>query len=218
MSTNGAIELSSIAVQNLAKGRLGSDADPEARVAADAAASTVNAVLSIADSARSKLSEIQVQEGRGLLPAAGATTLRDEVISEAKTLARDAERQFETAHNDAVALTEAAAIPKVDPAREILARQEFSLALGDAKGSEVSARLLGLAKGGSDEARAIINTSFARQALVSKGVADVDNVLSSAKQLIASQDERVGENLAKLDNLATGFQASHRALGHSLGL
>ena len=56
------------------------------------------------------------------------------------------------------------------------------LALGDAQGPEAVSRFFGVIKGGSDEAKAVLlNSSFGRQALISAGVKDVDDVLATGR-------------------------------------
>jgi hypothetical protein len=213
MSIDATAEMQSIAITNLAEGRVGSDADSQVRAAAEAAATSCNAVLAITDAVKEKLADIAEQESRGLLPKAGADTLRGELSDNAQELATQAAQEFEAAQADALDLAVTAALPTVALEREILARQEFSMAIGDAKGPEAQARALGLLNGGSDEAKAVLlTTSFGRQALISKGVSNVDSFLSESRQQVASQDLAVGAILAKLDKLDTAFEAGTKAL------
>jgi hypothetical protein len=224
MSTNTAVEkgvteMQAIAVTNLAEGRLGDSADPEVRAAANVAAQSANSLLAIADTAKGKLSEIAHREERGELPKAGADTLRSEVRDEVESLAREAQRTFEQAHSDAQELAVISALPEVAQDREILARQEMSLALGDSEGPEAVSRVFGLANGGSDEAVAVlVNTSFGRQSLISRGVRDVDETLTQARQIVASKNEATGATLASLEKLGTAFQAGTKVVDFSLGL
>lgn len=211
-------EMSAITVRNLAEGRL-HDGDPQVRAAADAAATSTNSLLAIADTAKGKLSEIAHREQRGELPKAGADTLRREVAQEAQTLSREAQVQYEAAHKDATELAVSTALPKVDQNREILARQEMSLALGDAQGPDVVTRVFGLAQGGSEEAVAVlVNSSFGRQSLISKGVSDVDEILSKARRIVATKNGDTEATLAKLAKLDTAFQAGTKVVNFSLGL
>lgn len=219
MSTDAVAEMAAITVKNLAEGRLGSDADPEVKAAADVAASSANSLLAVADGAKAKLAEIAHREQRGELPKAGADTLRSEVRTEAESLSREAERQFTAAHKDAQELAVSSALPKVAQDRELLARQEMSLALGDAQGPEVASRVYGLAQGGSDEAVAVlVNSSFGRQALISKGVSNVDELLTQARQVVAEKNEATGGTLASLEKLETAFQAGTRVVDFTMGL
>jgi hypothetical protein len=218
MTIDATAEMQSIAITHLAEGRVDRDTNAQVRAAADAAATSCNAVLAITDTAKSKFAEIAEQESRGLLPKAGADTLRREASEQAQEIAHQAHREFEAAQSDALDLAVQSALPTVALEREVLARQEFSLAIGDAQGPEAQARALGLLQGGSDEAKAVLlSTSFGRQALISKGVRNVDSFLSEAKQTVASQDLAVGAVLAKLDKLGTSFQACGKALAYTLG-
>jgi hypothetical protein len=211
--TDASAEMASIAITNLAEGRVDGDANPQVRAAADAAAESCNAVLAINDAAKQKLAEIREQEQRGLLPKAGADTLRSEVTAQVREIANQASDQFDSAYNDAVDLAVTAALPTVALEREALARQEMALALGDAQGPEATARALGLLQGGSDEAKAVLlTTSYGRQALISKGVSNVDGFLNESRQTVASQDLAVGSVLAKLEKLGTAMEAGTKSL------
>lgn len=210
--------MAAITVKNLAEGRV-QDADPQVKAAADACASSTNSLLAIADTAKGKMDEIAHREQRGELPRAGADTLRREVQQEAQSLSREAQRQYEASHKDATELAVTTALPHVVQERESLSRQEMMLALGDAQGPDVVSRFFGVINGGSDEAKAVLlNSSFGRQALISKGVKDVDELLAKGKLVAAEQDETVAVTLEKLEKLNTAFQAGTKVVDFSLGL
>jgi hypothetical protein len=219
-SSNRAItEMQAIAVQGLAEGRMADDPNPEVRAAADVAASSANALLAIADTAKAKMDEIAVREQRGELPKAGAETLRREVREETEALTNEADRTFHAAHEDAKDMLIDSFLPEVDQERELLARQEFMLALGDGSGPDVVPRVLGLAEHGSAEAVAVlVNSTYGRQALISKGVRNVDEVLETARTSVASANPELEPALAKLDNLDKAFQAGGRVVAFSLGI
>jgi hypothetical protein len=218
-SDRAVTEMQAIAVQGLADGRMADDPNPEVREAANVAASTANALLAIADTTKAKMDEIAVREQRGELPKAGADTLRREVREETEVLTNEAERTFHAAHEDAQDLLLDSFLPQVDQERELLARQEFMLALGDAQGPDVVARVLGLAEHGSAEAVAVlVNSSYGRQALISKGVSNVDEILETARKSVASWNPELEPAMAKLDNLDKAYQAASRVVAFSLGV
>lgn len=210
-------KMHSISAEALRASSLGPDAPAEAEERADAAREAVQATLAVASAAEETLAHWQKQANEGLVPAQGAALKRGEAQATAQELARTSLREFDRAYDEAREAVIAGAIPKVTTEREHLARQEFSLALGDAQGAEAVHRLFGLCQGGSDEARAVVNTSFARQALLSKAVPDVDKALSDARRLLVeASDGPAKSQLEKLEALEGARLAATKALDHAI--
>jgi hypothetical protein len=86
----------------------------------------------------------------------GWNRLRSEAIADAEKLAGEADRRAEAAQARLVAALQNDALPVLDPAREVLARQELALILDGASGGSIQARVLAIAMDGSPEVQAVL--------------------------------------------------------------
>jgi hypothetical protein len=217
MSDNATEKFHSLAQKALTASSLGAGAPPEAEEAAETCRESVTALLAVGTAAEANIAHWDSVQAEALVPREGAELKRQEARQKAQELASSATRHFERAYEEAEEALLQSSAPKVATDREILARQEFSLGIGDARGAEAKSRLLGLARGGSDEARAVINTSFGRQKLISQGVRDVDGTLKMVRKVMAAENTAVKEQLERLDNLQAAAAAAQAAVRHGLG-
>jgi hypothetical protein len=164
----------------------------------------------------------ELRESGHLMPASGLQVEEQKARREAED--RGHSLTFETKR--AFAKLEASliedALPKLDPARESLARQELDTALAD---GQPDAAALKLAGSGSREATAALISSYGRTKLKALGVGDVDKVLSEVKKSAAASAaesgatprERVsGELVRKLGQLAATQGVAGSDLRHAL--
>jgi hypothetical protein len=112
----------------------------------------------------------ELRKKRDLLPAAGYRRLRGEAISAAAQFSAQADKSAAAAIESLRERLTDAAQPRLDPAREGLARQETTLALGEAKGDHAAGRAITIAQSGSREAVAALNSPFGETLLQSHGV------------------------------------------------
>jgi hypothetical protein len=215
-------KFASIATEALAASTI-TDAPTEVVDAVEDAATGVSAILALSEAAEERIGHWDEQQRQGLVPKAGADNQRREATENAQALKREAERHFTTGIEKAEAAILASGLPTVaSDAREGLARQELDVALGSAQGPDAASRLLGLASSGSPEVQAVLNTPYARTALIARGVEGVDAKLTAARKVIvqsASTEEaqKALGNLERLGALNSSFIAASRAFHHALG-
>lgn len=108
---------------------------------------------------------------RDLLPAEGYKRLRTEAMTEAEQRHRQADKRAGKLLEQLREQLISDALPKLDPKREALARDELALLIGDAQGNGVAQRLVDLAHTGSREALAVaVGTTFGRSLLETRGL------------------------------------------------
>jgi hypothetical protein len=125
----------------------------------------------------------ELREQAHLIPASGLQLEEQKARREAED--RGHNLTFETKRAFAKLETSLIedALPKIDPARESLGRQELDIALGD---GQPDAAALKLAGSGSREATAALLSPYGKTKLRALGVGDVDRVLSDAKKAAAA--------------------------------
>ena len=110
--------------------------------------------LAVADQCHSDLAELAAKWD--LVPMDGWNRLRSEAIADAERLASEADRRAEASHARLIEALQDDALPVLDPAREVLARQELALILDGASGGSIQARVLTIAMDGSPEVQAVL--------------------------------------------------------------
>lgn len=209
-----------IAGQALSEATIDTNAPVQVQDAWNDASAAIRDILTLATDVESKLSELNGQ--KDLIPRTGLERLQSEAREAASTLKKDAERRYAQAVTAAEDALLTSALPKLtSDSREALARQELEVALGDATGAEVKARILGIANSGSPEVQAILATPFARTVLIARGVAGVDDILKTARQYVAHSGStpeavKATERLEKLEALSGAAMAAASAFHHSL--
>lgn len=122
-----------------------------------------------------------------LIPPAGAARLAGEALTEAE---RNGKNELNAARQDVATLRRAAlldALPKVDPAREGLGRDELSMLIGTGSPAQIMTNVHRVAEHGSRDAVAALLSPFGRSLLETRGLvgADLDGALTSAKKVVA---------------------------------
>lgn len=145
---------------------------PELGQAVHDAAGDFRAAFSdvIASGRKLEADAAELRKKRDLLPAAGFQRLKGEAINSAAELSAEADRRAGRAIETLRERLTDAAQPRLDPARESLARQELALALGEATGDHAAGRAITLAQTGSRECVAVINSDFGATLLQARGV------------------------------------------------
>lgn len=135
-----------------------------------------------------------------LMPEHGALRLRAEAIEAAKATAADADNRAKRALESLEEALTDAALPRFDPARETLARQELGLALGNATPANMAGVLNSVILHGSREAAAAIFTGFGKTLIGSRGLdpRQLDEALKSARKMAAETAADRGETTREL--------------------
>ena len=142
--------------------------------------------LAVADQCHSDLAELAAKSD--LVPMDGWNRLRSEAIADAERLASEADRRAEASHARLIEALQDDALPVLDPAREVLARQELALILDGASGGSIQARVLTIAMDGSPEVQAVLlRTQFGKTLLASRGMTgrDLQDAIGQARTVIA---------------------------------
>jgi hypothetical protein len=158
--------------------------------------SAVSDVLAAGRQAAADLRELG--QKRDLLPAQGAERLRNEAIAEASERSADADRRAARAYAKLEAELQAAALPKLNPAREQLARDELREALGDAQGARAITQALDVVRGGSYEAAAALFTTYGSTLLKARGVANPEADLAPVRKVAAAEATSRGKTPGEL--------------------
>ena len=105
-----------------------------------------------------------------LLPRAGRQRLQRELVNNATSLLTEADRRTATGIEVLRERLIDRAQPPLEPGREALARQELTLSLGEATGDGASARAITIARTGSRECLAALNSTFGETLLAAHDV------------------------------------------------
>lgn len=138
---------------------------------------------------------------RDLLPAAGYQRLRGEAVAQADVSVHTARQRGMQALARLKDELRAAAVPKVDPQRETLARDELKMLLAEAPPAEVRARALRIARRGSRDATAALLSPYGRGLLETKGLSgrSLDDAMDAlTKMVAASAAERAGSTVEEI--------------------
>ena len=187
------------------------------------AASAVREILEASASLEGKLRDIAAQHASGFLTKQARDAYTREAIEAGQALHDDAKRRIDRGVEAAEQLILTSALPKIaSDSREALARDELNVALGDATGPGAASRLLQLATTGSPEVQAVLNTPYARTALVARQVPNVDRLLRDIKVTVAHsgstpESVKASEALEKLSNLPNAQVAASRAFHFASG-
>jgi hypothetical protein len=204
--------------RELGEAKIG-DVPEEARVAFTEATEQVGRVKALATTYDEKLDSLSQVRRQGGVTEAGYSHQLADTRQVAVDMHRQAERAFERATARTEDLLMTAALPTItSDGRESLARQEFDTALGDARGSDVGPRVLGIASNGSPEVQAVLGTPYARTKLIAAGAGSVDRILRDARRAVAysvdtpeAVSARSGlEALGKLTGAMSGAQGAFR--------
>jgi hypothetical protein len=145
-----------------------------------------------------------------LIPLAGLNQLRNEAVTEATSRADEASRRADQALTELKSALTEAALPKIDPAREQLSRDEARIALGGAEGDRLVARAMNIATDGSPEAVAVLFSSFFKTMMAARGVSQPERAIAQLKTVAASvapergateRERLAGQALARLGGL-----------------
>lgn len=183
------------------------------------ASANVQAIQRVATDLDAKLAKLD--EERPLMTITAHKHYREQAIEAAKTQVEVAQRSFSQAQEAAEAHLLDSALPKLSSdSREALARQELEVAIGDASGNAVAARVLGIAKTGSPEVQAALGTPYARTLLIARGTEGVDRILREAQVVVAetgTTPEAVKARAARerLDDLGAARTAALSAFRHA---
>jgi hypothetical protein len=184
---------------------------PEVRDALNDYSAAIGDALAVADQCGADLAELA--DKSDLVPMDGWNRLRREAIEDAEKLAREADRRAEAAQARLVASLQDDALPVLDPAREVLARQELALILDGASGGGIQTRVMTIATDGSPEVQAVLlRTQFGKTILASRGLAgrELQETMSSARSVVArfapergatEKQRKAGTALLKLGRL-----------------
>lgn len=201
-----------------------SDMPQAVRDAASDFEAAIGDVLGAGRQAARDLAELRSK--KDLIPGPGFERLRQEAIAEAQARSSEADRRAERAIGTLKQELISAALPRLEPSREALARQELALALGEAQGDQAVSRAITLAQNGSAEAiAALTGTSFGRTLLSARGVSRVDEELarvrlvaagSAVKRAHSQREVMAGAALERLGTLgavkgAAGLYVLHAA-------
>jgi len=149
--------------------------------------------LAVGDQASSDLAELAAK--KDLIPAHGFERLHGEVVADAAKLSDAALRRAETAEARLMEALTVDALPKLDPNRESLAREELRAAFDGADGKTVFSRLTNIAQNGSREVVAVLFTGYGQTLLASKGAnaREIAEALSTARVIAARMAPELGE-------------------------
>jgi hypothetical protein len=148
---------------------LTSDALPQqVRDAHDDYTTAIGDIISTGRQLKTDLDELEAK--RDLIPQNGADRLRLEAKNDAGRKYQEADRRAEQSLDRLRDSLLDAALPKLDPKREQLARDELQVALGNAQGPGAAGAAATLATHGSREAVAALFSPFGRTLLASRGV------------------------------------------------
>jgi hypothetical protein len=137
---------------------------------------------------------------RDLIPEACYRRLQREMIAEAEERASGADLRTGAALERLRAAIDQDALPRLDPSREALARQELSLAVGEAQGSAAMSRVVTLAERGSREAAAALFSQFGSSLLEARGLTGRDHAeaLQAARDVAAGVAAERGETATEI--------------------
>jgi hypothetical protein len=152
---------------------------------------------------QAELDEIAAR--RDLIPAAGVARLRNEARESALSKTRELDHEGRRAYERLRVELENAALPRFNPAREQLARDEAMLALSAGSPAD-------LALNGTDEAIAALLSPWGKTALRARGVRDVDRVLADVRRTAVARAVDRGETPA-----ARLLKTNHRKLSAVMG-
>jgi len=168
-----------------------------------------------------------------LIYPAGAARLAREAQAEAE---RNGKASLHAARTSIDVLRRAALLgaqPVLDKEREGMARDEFSLLVGEGSPAQLMARVAEIASSGSRDSVSVLNSSFGAALLKHRGLEgqDLSDTLDSAKRIVvesaATQPERYTEaelssaqlynSLGELDAAvaATSFALGHLGVSHA---
>ncbi|HET6683621.1 MAG TPA: hypothetical protein VFG75_07980, partial [Gaiella sp.] len=121
-----------------------------------------------------------LERRRDLLPADGYERLVRDAKRDAEAKSSEAQQAAKRAYEQLEQSLLADAMPKLDPAREQLARDECHLAFTGSAQPETAA--LNVAAEGSDEVLAVLLTGWGRTLLAARGVRNVDDLLRRVRE------------------------------------
>ena len=165
---------------------------------------------------------------RDLLPREGFQRLRRDAVTEAQRTALDADVRAAQALDRLRGALADAAVPRLDPAREALARDELRTALDGAHGDRAAERALAVASSGSPEAAAaLLGSSFGETLLKARGLEgrDLREAMQGARTAAAAaavkrgttpREVLVGKLSEQVDGLAAARGAAGTFLSHQI--
>jgi hypothetical protein len=196
------------------------------RDALDDYAVAIAETIAVGYQAEADLEELNAK--KDLVPAHGYDRLRGELIADAETRSADALRRAEQAEARFRESLLADALPKLDPAREALARQELTLAFDGGDGA-ILARVANIAQYGSREAVAVLlGTGFGETLLASRGAKgrELNEALTTGRTLAAGvaaergeteRERAAGAALRQIGKLGAARTAAHSHVKRSIG-
>jgi hypothetical protein len=124
---------------------------------------------------------------KDLVPVEAWDRLREQAIAEAQQRSDAADRRAERELAGLIAEVKSDALPRLDPKREPLARQELEAGLGNKTGQAARSAVMDLAQHGSREALSALFTDYGRTLLAGRGVTgpDLDETLENARTFAA---------------------------------
>jgi hypothetical protein len=139
--------------------------------------------------------DAELRAKHDLLPSAGYRRLRGELVAMGRSLNEEADRRIGRSLDALEDSLVEAAQPRFDPGREMLARQEIALALGQAEGDHAAGLVSQLALNGSRELVAVLGTSFGQTLLMAHGVTGrtLEETLKGVRQIAARTAAERGE-------------------------
>lgn len=154
---------------------------------------------------------------KDLVAEAGYRRLKAEMLREAKGRLAGADLRAGQALERLKAAVDQDALPRVNPAREALARQELALGIGEAKGPEAASRALAISERGSREAVAALLSPFGQALLEAReltGRAHTE-AIAACRQVAAVKASELGTTPTEI--LAGSVRASVGKLGAAKG-
>jgi hypothetical protein len=192
-------EYTEMASQFLAESQVGEEYGVEVKDSHSDAVAGINNLLTIAEAAEVQQDYWLDQLHQGLVPAAGVTRKIAQARDAASSQAAAELRAANAAIDKAEASLLRSALPQLaSDSREQLARHELDTGLGDAQGGQAVQRIMAMAQHGSPEVQAVLNTSYARTALIARSVANVDRVLSDSAHIAAMTGKSLEAQAARL--------------------
>lgn len=182
-------------------------------------AGAVNGLIENGENYRSKRAELRANGHK--MPPAGLEEEHRRARKEAEGRGHELSFQAKRAFGALEAALSESALPRLDPAREQLARQELDVALAD---KDAEAAALAVATNGSREATAALFSDYGRTKLRAAGVDD-QRVLAEARKAAAEVAIERGSNvrevtssqtLRKIGRLAAARTAASLVLSNAL--